>query len=157
MAGLRRKKGGKAGFENPYCGPSVWYNNICLTQWLPSTPTQYICFVTAMSQSASAMTLFNWYVCDHNGSLCIMANEYNDAFHLMGRFYLTMRNRYFWLSKMTCFTSFVPSTTRLIWLSSFIFKICASSNMIEYAFGHQASQKLQEWWILPWAFDVRTI
>ena len=23
MAGLRRKKGGKAGFENPYCGPSV--------------------------------------------------------------------------------------------------------------------------------------
>ena len=22
MAGLRRKKGGKAGFENPYCGPS---------------------------------------------------------------------------------------------------------------------------------------
>ena len=23
MAGLRRKKGGKAGFENPYCGPSI--------------------------------------------------------------------------------------------------------------------------------------
>ena len=23
MAGLRRKKGGKAGFENPYCGPSL--------------------------------------------------------------------------------------------------------------------------------------
>ena len=23
MAGLRRKKGGKAGFENPYCGSSV--------------------------------------------------------------------------------------------------------------------------------------
>ena len=23
MAGLRRKKGGKAGFENPYCGPSM--------------------------------------------------------------------------------------------------------------------------------------
>ena len=22
MAGLRRKNGGKAGFENPYCGPS---------------------------------------------------------------------------------------------------------------------------------------
>ena len=22
MAGLRRKKGGKSGFENPYCGPS---------------------------------------------------------------------------------------------------------------------------------------
>ena len=25
MAGLRRIKGGKAGFENPYCGPSVTY------------------------------------------------------------------------------------------------------------------------------------
>ena len=24
MAGLRRKKGRKAGFENPYCGPSAW-------------------------------------------------------------------------------------------------------------------------------------
>ena len=23
MVGLRRKKGGKAGFENPYCGPST--------------------------------------------------------------------------------------------------------------------------------------
>ena len=23
MAGLRRKKGGKAGFENPYCGHSI--------------------------------------------------------------------------------------------------------------------------------------
>ena len=23
MAGLRRKKGGKAGFESPFCGPSV--------------------------------------------------------------------------------------------------------------------------------------
>ena len=25
------------------------------------------------------------------------------------------------------------------------------------SFGHQASQKLQEWWILPWAFSVRAI
>ena len=33
---------------------------------------------------------------------------------------------------MTRFTSFVPSTTRFIWLSCFIFKICASSNTTEY-------------------------
>ena len=36
-----------------------------------------------MGQSASAMTLFNWYVRDHNGSLCLMASEDNDLFHLI--------------------------------------------------------------------------
>ena len=30
MAGLRRKKGGKAGFENPYCGPSFYVSPIQL-------------------------------------------------------------------------------------------------------------------------------
>ena len=30
MAGLRRKKGGKAGFENPYCGPSVDYSYVVM-------------------------------------------------------------------------------------------------------------------------------
>ena len=28
MAGLRRKEGGEAGFENPYCGPSVVHGPI---------------------------------------------------------------------------------------------------------------------------------
>ena len=31
MEGFRRKKGGKAGFENPYCGPS-FHNK---TSWTP--------------------------------------------------------------------------------------------------------------------------
>ena len=60
-------------------GNCVWYNNICLTQWPPSTPTRFTCFVTAMGQSASAMTPFNWYVRVHNGSLCLMATEYTDS------------------------------------------------------------------------------
>ena len=34
MAGLRRKKGGKEGFENPYCGPSV--------QWHLFTPNELV-------------------------------------------------------------------------------------------------------------------
>ena len=29
MAGFRRKKGGKAGFENPYCGPSYSSPHTC--------------------------------------------------------------------------------------------------------------------------------
>ena len=61
---------------------------------------------------------------------------------------------------MTRFTSFVPSTTHFIWLSSFIFKmICASSNMIEYAVWTSGVAKAPGTVsILPWSvFDVRKI
>ena len=40
MAGLRRKKGGKAGFENPYCGPSV--TRVLATYWYDGKTTYSI-------------------------------------------------------------------------------------------------------------------
>ena len=33
MAGLRRKTSAKAGFENPYCGPSTFAYLSCITFW----------------------------------------------------------------------------------------------------------------------------
>ena len=42
MAGLRRKKGGKAGFENPYCGHStdgqIYYSHTTLSIVISSFP-----------------------------------------------------------------------------------------------------------------------
>ena len=60
---------------------------------------------------------------------------------------------------MTRFTSFVPSTTHFIWLSIFVFKICASSNTIEYAVWTSGVAKAPGAVnILPWSvFDVRKI
>ena len=34
MAGFRRKKGGKAGFENPYCGPSLYVTLVSIKVFL---------------------------------------------------------------------------------------------------------------------------
>ena len=75
---------------------------------------------------------------------------------LVSFIWLSTRSRYFWLSEMTRFTSFVPSTTHFIWLSSFIFKICASSNTIEYAVWTSGVAKNPGAVnILPWSvFDV---
>ena len=60
---------------------------------------------------------------------------------------------------MTRFTSFVPSTTHFIWLSSFIFKICASSNTMEFAVWTSGVAKDQGAVnIFPWSvFDVQKI
>ena len=60
---------------------------------------------------------------------------------------------------MTRFTSFVPSMTHFIWLSSFILRICSSNNMIEYAVWTSGVAKAPGAVnILPWSvFDVRKI
>ena len=107
-------------------GNCVWYNNICLTQWPPSTPTRFTCFVTAMGQSASAMTPFNWYVRVHNGSLCLMATEYTDSV-LFALWPQWVRVRVQWLRlTSTCVCTMghcalwsASTTTRFIWSTDF--------------------------------------
>ena len=62
MARLRRKKGGKAGFENPYCGPSYMFldKKTVLEIWLNlglnltifrGTGTRIIFFKTSLESS----------------------------------------------------------------------------------------------------------
>ena len=107
-------------------GNCVWYNNICLTEWPPSTPTRFTCFVTAMGQSASAMTPFNWYVRVHNGSLCLMATEYTDSV-LFALWPQWVRVRVQWLRLTgTCVCTMghcalwsASTTTRFIWSTDF--------------------------------------
>ena len=140
----------------------VWYNNICLVMATEHTDSVYV-------------------LCDRNGSECVRnysiqlvrgwpqwaislcsilpasTTVTTTCFFWSTDFiWLCTRNRYFWLSEMTRFTSFVPSTTHFIWLSSFIFKICASSNTIEYAVWTSGVAKNPGAVnILPWSvFDV---
>ena len=44
MAGLRRKKGGKAGFENPYCGPSLIFPKFQFSYYFTSLSKDDIVF-----------------------------------------------------------------------------------------------------------------
>ena len=43
---------------------------ICFVQWSPSAPTRSICFLTAMDQIASAMTLFTTGTCQPSVGHC---------------------------------------------------------------------------------------
>ena len=96
-------------------------------------------------------------------SLCSIASDYNShnvLVHLIDWFHLTEYQKSLLLIDWNdSFHFFCAKYDLFIWLSNFIFKICASSNTIEYVVWTSGVAKDSGAMnILPWSvFDVRKI